>query len=65
MVAAHNDDLKAARPAACAPCSSADPHEHGPAQTTDLAPAERWDVVVDSLTEAANALGCPEPENQA
>ncbi|MCJ2036010.1 haloacid dehalogenase type II [Methylobacterium sp. J-068] len=59
MVAAHNDDLRAARACGLRTVFVRRPHEHGPAHSTDLAPAERWDVEVESLTEAADALGCP------
>ncbi|MDF9863188.1 2-haloalkanoic acid dehalogenase type II [Methylorubrum pseudosasae] len=59
MVAAHNDDLKAARACGLRTVFVRRPHEHGPNQSTDLAPAERWDVEVESLIEAADALGCP------
>ena len=59
MVAAHNDDLRAARACGLRTVFVRRPHEHGPAQSTDLAPAERWDVEVESLIEAADALGCP------
>lgn len=58
MVAAHNDDLRAARAAGLRTVFITRPHEHGPHQTTDLGATEQWDVVADSLTEAADALGC-------
>lgn len=58
MVAAHNEDLAAARAAGLRTVFVRRPHEHGPDQTTDLAPAQDWDVVADSLIEAADALGC-------
>lgn len=56
MVAAHNDDLRAARALGLATAFIRRPTEHGPGQTTDLEPAEAWDVVCDSLTELAAAL---------
>ncbi len=59
MVAAHNGDLAAARAAGLRTVFVARPHEHGPDQTTDLTAEQDWDVVVGSLTEAADALGCP------
>ena len=34
------------------------PTEHGPDQTTDLAPTGDWDVVADSIPAVADALGC-------
>jgi len=58
MVAAHNDDLKAARAAGLRTVFIRRPHEHGPGQTTDLQAEQEWDVTADSLTEAADALGC-------
>jgi len=59
MVAAHNGDLAAARAAGLRTVFVARPHEYGPDQTTDLTAEQDWDVVVGSLTEAADALGCP------
>ncbi len=58
MVAAHNEDLKAARACGLRTLFVHRPTEHGPAQTTDLAPAGPWDVVADSLVAVADALGC-------
>lgn len=58
MVAAHNEDLKAARAAGLRTVFIRRPHEHGSSQTTDLESTEEWDVAVESLTEAADALGC-------
>jgi 2-haloacid dehalogenase len=58
MVAAHNDDLKAARAAGLRTVFVRRPHEHGRNQTSDLAAEEDWDVVAESLIEAADALGC-------
>lgn len=58
MVAAHNEDLAAARSAGLRTVFIRRPHEHGPGQSTDLTATGDWDVVADSLTEAADALGC-------
>nr|AGU10800.1 Haloacid dehalogenase-like hydrolase [uncultured organism] len=58
MVAAHNADLKAARAAGLRTIFVRRPHEHGPDQTTDLDPAEEWDLVANSLIEVADRLGC-------
>lgn len=58
MVAAHNGDLAAARALGMKTVFVCRPTEHGAQQTTDLGPEQDWDVVVDSLTEAAQALGC-------
>lgn len=59
MVAAHNDDLRAARASGLRTVFVARPSEYGPDQTTDLTAEQDWDVVVGSLMEAADALGCP------
>jgi 2-haloacid dehalogenase len=58
LVAAHNEDLQAARAAGLRTVFVRRPHEHGSEQTTDLTPAADWDVVAESLIEAADALGC-------
>jgi 2-haloacid dehalogenase len=57
MVAAHNDDLGAARALGLRTAMVLRPDEHGPAQTTDLAPAQAWDVVADSMEDLAARLG--------
>ncbi|WP_036169331.1 haloacid dehalogenase type II [Massilia sp. 9096] len=59
MVAAHNQDLAAARALGLKTIFVRRPHEHGPRQTTDLHVEQDWDVVADSLLEVADALGCP------
>jgi 2-haloacid dehalogenase len=56
MVAAHNDDLAAARRCGLGTCFIARPAEHGPHQTTDLAPREAWDAAAPSLTVLADML---------
>jgi 2-haloacid dehalogenase len=58
MVAAHNEDLEAARAAGLRTVFIRRPHEHGPHQSTDLEATQPWDVVAESLTDAADALGC-------
>lgn len=58
MVAAHNQDLQAAQAAGLRTVFILRPHEHGPQQTTDLSPACEYDIVAESLIEAADALGC-------
>jgi 2-haloacid dehalogenase len=58
MVAAHNGDLVAARENGMRTVFVCRPAEHGPGQTQDLTPIQDWDLVVGSLTEAADALGC-------
>ena len=60
MVAAHNDDLRAARAVGLRTAFFPRPLEHGPGQTTDLAPTDDWDVsahdMID-LAERAEASG--------
>jgi 2-haloacid dehalogenase len=56
MVAAHNADLAAARANGLKTVFVRRPFEHGPSQTSDLAAEQEWDVIVDSLTEAADVL---------
>ena len=58
MVAAHNSDLAAARALGLRTIFLRRPLEHGPQQTTDLAPDHAWDVVAESMLEVADALGC-------
>jgi 2-haloacid dehalogenase len=57
MVAAHNDDLFAARAAGLATGFVPRPAEHGPGQTRDLAPEADWDIVAESFPALAAALG--------
>lgn len=58
MVAAHNDDLVAARACGFRTAFIRRPTEYGPEQTTDLQPTQDWDIVVDSLSELASVLDC-------
>ena len=58
MVAAHNGDLKAAKAQGLATAFVARPQEHGPGQTSDLAPD--WssvDLAAADFVELANKLG--------
>jgi 2-haloacid dehalogenase len=57
MVAAHNDDLAAARDAGLATAFVPRPREHGPDQVTDLGPEEDWDVVAADFRALADRLG--------
>ena len=57
LVAAHNGDLAAARRCGLRTAFIARPTEHGPSQTTDLAPTERWDVVAANMEDLADQLG--------
>jgi 2-haloacid dehalogenase len=56
LVAAHNDDLAAARRCGIGTAFVARPNEHGPKQTTDLSPLERWDFLADDLIHLAHVL---------
>jgi len=58
MVAAHNSDLAAARVSGLKTIFVRRPTEHGPDQASDLTAEQDWDVVAESMTEAADALGC-------
>ncbi len=58
MVAAHNNDLSAASALGMRTAFIARPGEHGPGQTIDLEADGDWDVVADSMTGVADALGC-------
>ncbi|NSX53495.1 haloacid dehalogenase type II [Parasulfitobacter algicola] len=53
MVAAHNDDLHAARAAGLMTAFVARPKEHGPDQTTDLTPDANWDIVAQDFLDLA------------
>ena len=58
MVAAHNNDLKAAKAQGMRTAFVARPTEHGPGQTTDLAPdPECVDVPATDFVELAAKLG--------
>jgi 2-haloacid dehalogenase len=53
MVAAHNDDLVAARAAGLSTAFVARPTEHGVGQQTDLEPSEDWDIVASDFQDVA------------
>ncbi len=53
MVAAHNDDLHAARAAGLKAAFVPRPVEHGAGQTTDLAPTEGWDIIAADFLDLA------------
>ena len=61
MVAAHNDDLQAARSCGLRTAFVPRPREHGPGQTSDLVPdagpGAHWDVVADDMVDLAARLG--------
>lgn len=56
LVAAHNGDLAAARRAGFRTAFVARPTEHGPGQTSDLAPEQDWDCVAGDFVELARKL---------
>ncbi|TKT77635.1 haloacid dehalogenase type II [Aquamicrobium sp. LC103] len=56
LVAAHNDDLAAARACGLRTAFVPRPTEHGPAQTTDLHADGDWDVVAGDFIELAERL---------
>jgi 2-haloacid dehalogenase len=56
LVAAHNDDLTAARQAGLATGFIPRPTEYGPAQNTDLNAEADWDVVAIDLTDLGRQL---------
>ena len=56
LVAAHNSDLGAARDAGLATGFVPRATEHGPGQTTDLAPASDWDAVAADFIQLAKVL---------
>ncbi len=58
MVAAHNRDHEAAAALGLRTAFIHRPTEYGPDQTTDLAPSRAWDIVADTMTGVAEALGC-------
>ena len=58
MVAAHNGDLAAARAVGFRTAFVRRRTEHGPGQTSDLEPAQAWDVVADDFVDLAGQLGC-------
>jgi len=57
MVAAHNDDLAAARRAGLKTAFVLRPTEHGDTQQTDLEPAAKWDWIADDFDDLADQLG--------
>ncbi len=59
MVAAHNDDLKAASALGLKTAFILRPSEYGPKQTTDLHPEGDWTIKTDSLKGLADILEMP------
>jgi 2-haloacid dehalogenase len=58
LVAAHNGDLAAASAAGLRTGFVARPTEYGPRQKRDFKAERDWDVVADSFTALAKAMGC-------
>jgi 2-haloacid dehalogenase len=58
LVAAHNGDLAAAAKVGLATAFVARPTEYGPHQSRDFKADRAWDVVTDSFTALAKAMGC-------
>ena len=56
MVAAHNDDLHAARAAGLMTAFVPRPTEHGPGQTTDLTPEAAWEIIAADFHDLARQL---------
>jgi 2-haloacid dehalogenase len=57
LVAAHNNDLAAARRSGLRTAFVPRPIEHGPEQTTDLEAEEDWDAAASDLEDLAGRLG--------
>ena len=57
LVAAHNDDLAAARRCGLRTAFVPRPLEHGPGQSTDLRAQQEWDIVADDFEQLASRLG--------
>jgi 2-haloacid dehalogenase len=58
MVAAHNNDLRAARSHGLLTAFVARPMEYGPRQKVDFKAEEDWTIVVDDFGQLADRLGC-------
>jgi len=58
MVAAHNDDLAAARAAGLMTAFFPRREEHGARQTSDLEAASDWDFIANDLQDLADKLCC-------
>jgi 2-haloacid dehalogenase len=58
MVAAHNNDLKAARSFALKTAFVARPGEYGPHQKYDFEAKSDWDIVAKDFNELAERMGC-------
>ena len=56
MVAAHNDDLIAARESGLKTAFVPRLTEHGPDQSSDLSPSHDWDIVAKDFVDLASQL---------
>ena len=56
MVAAHNDDLKAAKACGLRTAFVSRPREHGDGQTKDLVAEDQWDFAAGSFVELADQM---------
>ncbi|MGB7286138.1 MAG: haloacid dehalogenase type II [Salaquimonas sp.] len=56
MVAAHNNDLEAARDSGLMTAFFPRPTEYGDSQTEDLEASENWDIVAENLVDLANKI---------
>ena len=59
LVAAHNNDLAAAASVGYRTAFVLRPLEHGPGQSRDTSAERDWDVITDSFSGVADAMGCP------
>jgi 2-haloacid dehalogenase len=59
LVAAHNDDLRAAERQGMRTAFVLRPTEYGPNQTKDKRADAAWDVIAASFGGVADAMGCP------
>lgn len=58
MVAAHNDDLFAARQCGLRTIFIHRPTEYGQGQTSDLTCTQKWDFIASDLNDLASQMGC-------
>jgi 2-haloacid dehalogenase len=58
MVAAHNNDLRAAQQQGLKTAFVLRPTEYGPLQNRDFKPEGEWDIVADDFGGIADKLGC-------
>lgn len=61
LVAAHNYDLAQGREQGMRTAFVPRPGEYGPEHAAELEPQQNWDVIVGSIEELAERLGCYPP----